>query len=331
MGFIETLAEQAGGGIVGAGMGLLLQGNNDRRQIRQQQALTDIQSAAQKDLTDYNANKQLQMWKDTNYKPQMEELRKAGLNPGLVYGMGGAGGQTNNVSQGSVGGGNAPTGGREIQDMMGMGLQMQLIKAQKENIEADTAKKLSEVPVNKTQIPKLEADTRHINAQAYAKEMDNAIEEYMQNVDLSGSHTDDVGGSVSAEKYRMELNKLIKEFSLLDVQESVALATEEDAKQMVGVELALKRSQKLLAESNVQVNEQEIKTQIQRLANEQTDLTRRQKEYVLEKWLREKQVDQKTIDQVIDGVGTIISVFKPGVKINSTKNIIGNKTSNFNH
>ena len=34
------------------------------------------------------------MWKDTNYSAQMEELKKAGLNPGLLYGMSGGGATT---------------------------------------------------------------------------------------------------------------------------------------------------------------------------------------------------------------------------------------------
>jgi len=53
---------------------------------------------------------------------QMAELEKAGLNPALLYGMGGGGGQSTSVNTGSVSGGSAPTGGREVQDMISMGL-----------------------------------------------------------------------------------------------------------------------------------------------------------------------------------------------------------------
>lgn len=122
-------ALQAGQGAVGAGLGLMLQGGQDRRQLRQQEKLQNLQMKGA-----------MQMWRDTNYPAQIEQLKKAGLNPGLLYGMGGAGGTTT----GGVQTGHAPVGGGEI---MGMGMttaQMGLLRAQKENIEAGTAKTKAE-------------------------------------------------------------------------------------------------------------------------------------------------------------------------------------------
>ena len=51
----------------GAILGISMQNANDKRQIKQQQRLTDQQVAAQKQLTDYNTQKQLEMWKATSY------------------------------------------------------------------------------------------------------------------------------------------------------------------------------------------------------------------------------------------------------------------------
>lgn len=144
MPFIEQLGQQAASqavqGGIGTLFGLMLQKSNDRRQIEQQKKLQQLQIQGDKELTDYNAMKQLEMWRNTSYGPQMEELRKAGLNPGLIYGMGGGGGQSNQVATGNVQGGSAPTGGREIQDMIGMGIQGGLQAAQIENIKANTEK-----------------------------------------------------------------------------------------------------------------------------------------------------------------------------------------------
>lgn len=138
----EEAATQATGGIIGAGMGLLLQKSNDKRQIRQQQKLTDMQIAANKQMGIFNTQQQMQMWRDTNYKPQMEELRKAGLNPGLIYGMGGSGGATiGNPGGAGVSGAQAPQGGGEIMGMMMNKAQIDLIKAQTANIQADTVNK----------------------------------------------------------------------------------------------------------------------------------------------------------------------------------------------
>lgn len=145
---LEQLGLQTAGQAIGAGMGLLLGNINDKRQIKQQQKLQDMQIAGQKQMAEYNYGKQMQMWKATNYDAQKTEMEKAGLNPGLMYGMSGGGGTTTGSPSGNVSGGTAPTGGGEASAMAGMGLQsamnVRLMKAQAENIEADTANKKAE-------------------------------------------------------------------------------------------------------------------------------------------------------------------------------------------
>lgn len=144
MSFIKNLGEQAASAGIGAGMGILLGEYNDHRQLRQQQKLQELQIEGQKRMTDYTYAKQLQMWHDTNYEAQMEHIKNAGLNPGLMYGMGGGGGTTTGSGSGSVAGANAPTGGREIQDLTGMGMQMQMMQAQKELLQSQTEKNEAE-------------------------------------------------------------------------------------------------------------------------------------------------------------------------------------------
>lgn len=144
--------------IVGAGMGMALSGWNDERQKRQQERLQSLQIQGQKEMTDYTYAKQLQMWKDTNYPEQVKQLIKAGLNPGLMYGMSGGGGATTGSSSGNVTGAQAPTGGGEIQQGLGMGLQLMSQQAQIDLIKAQTNKtnveatKLSGVDTAKTQM-----------------------------------------------------------------------------------------------------------------------------------------------------------------------------------
>lgn len=140
----ENIGMQAAGAATGGVMGMILGGYNDERQRRQQEDLQNIQIRGQKEMTDYQMMKQMEMWEKTNFSAQLEQMKKAGLSPGLMYGKGGAGGTTTGSASGSVTGGVAPSGGREVQDMIGMGMQMQLLKAQKENIEADTNLKQTE-------------------------------------------------------------------------------------------------------------------------------------------------------------------------------------------
>lgn len=132
------------GQTIGQGMGLMLGAINDDRQYAQQGRLSRQQLAIDKQMTDYQNMRQLEMWKKTGVVGQMEQLRKAGLNPGLIYGMSGAGGGTTGGGAASSHGANAPTGGGEAIAMGGMGLQTAMLSAQMKLIEAQTEKTKAE-------------------------------------------------------------------------------------------------------------------------------------------------------------------------------------------
>lgn len=72
--------------------------NNNQARKRQM-----LQYDQQRQLAEQQKRLQMELWEQTNYPAQVEQLKKAGLNPGLLYGMGGAGGATT----GSVGQGQA--------------------------------------------------------------------------------------------------------------------------------------------------------------------------------------------------------------------------------
>lgn len=93
------------------------------------------QVEAQKELNSHAMGLQHGMWKDTNFSAQVEEMKKAGVNPGLVYGMNGAGGATT----GSVGAGGASKADTQAIDLQSIA-SLGLMKAQKELIEAQTEK-----------------------------------------------------------------------------------------------------------------------------------------------------------------------------------------------
>lgn len=155
MSFIKALSSQvgktasdAGGAIVGYGLSLLdnaLFGEKRRRQqLEQQQKLTDIGTRQSLTLMDAQRQNELQMWKDTNYSAQMEQLRQAGLNPAMIYAQGGGEGVTGSFSTSGNQTGRAATDAEQKQmdiAQQGMGLQMAMMKAQIKNINADTQEK----------------------------------------------------------------------------------------------------------------------------------------------------------------------------------------------
>ena len=154
-GLLNNVANTATGGLLGIGMGLLQERHNDQRQLAQQQALTNQQMQAQMALMGTQNKMQLQMWKDTNYAAQMEQLKNAGLNPGLLYGKGGGGGMSIGGGMPSAGSGTAQQNPGEMQTMMGMALQMEMQRAQIENLKADTQEKLANIPLKGEQTESL--------------------------------------------------------------------------------------------------------------------------------------------------------------------------------
>lgn len=135
---LMQLAMQAGSQAVSGATGMLLGSINDKRQLKQQKKLQALQLAGNKEMLDYQKMKDLEFWEATGPGAYKKLLEEADLNPALMYGMGGGGSQTTGSSGSGVSGGNAPVGGGEMALAMQSGMQLQLMQAQKENIEADT-------------------------------------------------------------------------------------------------------------------------------------------------------------------------------------------------
>lgn len=139
----------AASSIVGQGLGMALAPQQDARQLKQQEKLNELQIKGNERMSEFQKQQQLDLWNKTNVEAQVEHYKNAGMNPALVYGLGGGGGTTAAAAGGNaVSGGNAADAASTANAQtaqVGMGLQMAsqlaLQKAQKENIEADTANK----------------------------------------------------------------------------------------------------------------------------------------------------------------------------------------------
>lgn len=156
---LTDFAMQAGQQVMGGITGAIFGGINDRRQLKQAKKLQELEMQGARAMGEFNQQQQMEMWHNTNYSAQMAELEKAGLNPGLLYGMGGGGGATAQSTPGHVSGNEAPKGGGEAVAMAAEAAQLGLLRAQKENIEADTKDKLANLPVKGATKSKLDVET----------------------------------------------------------------------------------------------------------------------------------------------------------------------------
>ena len=130
---------QTAGSALGGVLGMAMGGMSADANYHDQKKLMNLQLSNQKELNEYNQQLAMKFWEDTNYNAQREQMEKAGLNVGLMYGGQGQGGQTMNL------GGNASGGSIEGRNgLSGMGMQIgadvALKIAQTKNIQAHTKK-----------------------------------------------------------------------------------------------------------------------------------------------------------------------------------------------
>ena len=131
-------------GLLGTAFGLVTggigQAIGQRKQFSNEKELMGLQAQYNKEAAAYSQQLQKEMWDYTNYENQVKHLKKAGLNPALLYGMGGGGGSTAGSAQ-AAGVGNPGT------TAVGMGLEaaqlfsnIRLTNAEASKSEAEAAK-----------------------------------------------------------------------------------------------------------------------------------------------------------------------------------------------
>lgn len=301
------MAQNAGNGI----MGMIMGGYNDSRQRNQQQHLQDMQIAGQKEMAQYNYRQQMKMWEETNYSAQMAQLKKAGLNPGLIYGMGGGGGTTTGSGGGAgPSGAQAPSGGGEMQAMMGMGIQSQLLQAQKENIEAQTEKTKAEtanVPLTgeqtkastgltqvNTAIAKIEQEVKGRSIEAAIRTIDAAGEKMIQEAE--------------AGRYKNQISEGSWQTQVTQIKTDLITSLLNNEQIKAQTNLTEQQTQAIATKIVQDWNELNIKQQ---------NATTQQRQQNLNEWIHNVQESTKLTADVIQGI--IGGVLRKGTKITNNK------------
>lgn len=132
--------------IFGAGLNAAMSSGTANEQWGNQLRLMDIQNRYNEQMAKNNQQRNKDLWDYTNYENQKQHIKNAGLNPALIYGMGGGGGVSANGAQGQ--GVTQPTD-RSVEmglKQQGLGLQLASIasqvdlnksQAEKNKVEAD--------------------------------------------------------------------------------------------------------------------------------------------------------------------------------------------------
>ncbi len=130
--------------IFGAGLNAAMSSGTTNEQWGNQLKLMDIQNRYNEQMAKNNQLRNKDLWDYTNYENQKQHIKNAGLNPALIYGMGGGGGVSANGAQGQ--GVTQPTD-RSVEmglKQQGLGLQLASIASQVELNKSQAEKNKAE-------------------------------------------------------------------------------------------------------------------------------------------------------------------------------------------
>ena len=298
---LEQLGMQTAGNVINGLTGAIFGKINDNRQLVQQGRLTKQQMQAQKELTDYNMKKQLEMWEATGYGAQVKQMEEAGLNPALIYGKGGGGGITANVETGNVTGGSAPSGGGEI---MGLASQTPMMIAQAKLLDA--------------QAENLNADTNLKEEQAEGHNQTNRVNWFMMITDGDGNDTQGKHNVVINEDgSTMDINSMaiqkamkeIEEKNKLHLANQLTLDTWENQVNGIIAEAAGKAIQNSLNESKIKLTDEQAKAVAENLAQGWAKLSIEEREVKVKEELAKYNTEvlgAKTLQAVLGSFSNVI-------------------------
>lgn len=151
-------------GIGTAAMGALGAKSAQSQSWENQVKLMDIQAMLNQKNAKYSTGQAKSLWDYTNFENQIKHIKNAGLSPGLIYGMGGAGGTTSGAGQ-------ASGVGLPQDQSVGMGLRAQELGLQMANAA-------SQIKLNESQAKKNDAEANKIagvDTEAQKATIDNLI------------------------------------------------------------------------------------------------------------------------------------------------------------
>lgn len=301
-------------GAIGPVLGMALGGQQDKRNYDQANRIGRLNNVLGMEMGNYNFSKQYEMWQKTGPVGQMEQLKKAGLNPALMYGKSGPGGML--AAPATAGHANANTGDYSREMGMGMQLATGLQQAQIENLKADTAKKQAEA----TKTAGVDTDKTSWENKILEIENNFRTDGYKATVAKLKYETD-----IQLQKLQQERNEtFINDNTVRErfeiIQGQAAEATLRVAAAEAGIELTKTETQSIV---------EGLRQQWKRLAQGDRELDQKDKHILIDQErnkLIDKGIEWGAASRAIGDVLSIITPKKAAPIINNTENkTINNK------
>lgn len=313
----------AGSGLIGGALGMIGSKRRAWEQYSRQGKLMDRSAALNMDMAKemamFNQKLQMDMWEATNYSAQRAQMQKAGLNPALMYGMGGGGGATVNAAAGNAGGVGTPTAPMRESGAEGIAMAMQLAKmgAEIANINADTADKKANIPIKSAQVRNMAAEwdklineNQNIIAKTALEKIRAGTEQWELNIKNATTYE-------AIESALAEYRKSVHELEILVMDKSQKEELLDTTTKIKQQELTNMIAQKALIESNIGKNEAEIQKMAGDLVNKaielgimRDDLTERQMNNLHYRLVNDiKESTRLTVETAQRVVGDVIEAF----------------------
>ena len=239
----------AGAGLAGGVLGMIGQGKRAKKAHNRNKELMGMQFANQQALNKQGQELQMKTWNDTGYGAQMKMMKEAGLNPGLMYGMSGGGGQTT----GSQGGGSASGNSSHAPMDIGASVQASLAAAQVGKIVAETNLLKNQ---NKTESGKME-NMLSEKGDIFREQMADA---YWKIQNSTG------------DKLEEESMKIWEEAKLLNKQNKITKETMDDVIEGARLEAINKALQNSLTAENINKTKEEIDVLVNSIYQKWTEI-----------------------------------------------------------
>lgn len=315
MGYFASLAQGIGTQAATSGLGILynrLGASYDRQQqAKQQEQQMGIQMRGEQEMMKFANAQQLKMWEATGYGAQRDQMERAGLNPALMYGMGGGGGQTAQASTGAPVGGASP----DTRNTTGMGIgsitemaNLELMKSQanKNNADADaTRANMPNIPI---QGKLLGANIENLAAQTQNEQAKNALlqlDKSLKEIELRVSGATETNRVILTDQ---EVQKLTAE---AETATNIAGITQETKDSVINEVKARALGAILdntLKQKNIELTEQQINEIKQTLLQNPEYLDIAKREIAVKELMAKNQMTLGIANAIIDGVTTAVGI-----------------------
>ncbi len=264
-----------------------------------QKELQEKQFQNQQELNNQGQQMQMEMWKNTNYPEQVQQLMEAGLNPGLLYGKtGGQGATTGSQTGGSATGQNyshAPI--MDVGKQAMTSAQMEMMQAQTEKVKAETVKLKG-------------PDTEQVWATIDNIKADTANKGVINELNAQQAYNVQLQNITEVERANAIISKANAEAAQIVQNTEITAETREDIIRARALENMLTEAKILEMETKIKVEEQSIKKMIDDVIigyqNADANKTRNENEILkqaLMKELKQMDIDQRWWEMWVKAAG----------------------------